>query len=168
MMTGAGPYLEGGDLILRGNGKDILVGVDPYSTDQAGFDWLARSLASDGYKCWPVTFKMIEIHLLAHMNLIGPKLGIICRDAFKGHEHTFPAFLKDYDWIDISVEDVHNGGADVVMLNSKKALVSQAQPRVADELSKRGIEPQLVNIERASQASAGVRCMTIIVHREKA
>lgn len=167
-LTGAGPYVEGGDIILRGNGKDVLVGIDAYSTDQKGFDWLNGALEPDGYKLWPMTFDMIEIHLLAHLNIIGPNLGIICREAFKGHEHLFPPWFDEYDWIDISPEVVHKGGADVVMLRQKKALVSAAQPSVARALEDRGIEAQLVDIERATQASAGVRCMTIVVHREKA
>ena len=168
MMTGPGPYLEGGDIILRGNGKDVLVGVDKYSTDEKAFKWLADALAADGYRCWPMTFDVVEIHLLAQMNLIGPKLGLIYREAFKNHMDKFPPFLNDYDWIDLTIDDVHNGGADVVMVNPKKVLVSQSQPRVAEELDKRGIEPQLVNIQRATEASAGIRCCTIIIHRQKA
>ena len=60
---------------------------------------------------------------------------------------------------------MHNGGADVVMLNPTKALVSQAQPNVAEELAKRGIEPQMVNIERATQLLNKTNQMNLTTRR---
>jgi glycine amidinotransferase len=165
--NGPGPYLEGGDIILVGNGRDVLCGVDCHSTDEKGFRWLSQALASDGYRVWPMTFNMMEIHLLAHLNLIRPGLGIICTEAFEGHG-PLPEPIRNWDFIKITPVEVHKGGADVVMLSPDKAIVSADQPRLADELAERGIEPQMVNIRRATESSAGVRCCTIIIHREKA
>jgi N-dimethylarginine dimethylaminohydrolase len=164
--SGPGPYLEGGDIILVGNGRDVLCGVDKHSTDERGFRWLSQALAADGYRVWPVTFNMLEVHLLAHLNLIRPGLGIICREAFEGHG-TLPEPIRDWEFIEITPEEVHKGGADVVMLNLDKAIVSADQPRLARELADRGIEPQIVNIRRATESSAGVRCCINIVHRQK-
>jgi hypothetical protein len=166
-LQGQGPYLEGGDIVMVGNGRDVLCGIDETTTDEVGFLWLAQALALDGYKVWPVTFNMIEVHLLAHLNLVAPGLGIICREAFRGHP-PLPKPVREWEFIEISPDEVHKGGADVVMLHPRKALVSAHQPRLADELASRGIEPQLVNIRRATEAGAGVRCCTIIIHREPA
>lgn len=165
--AGPGPYLDGGDIILVGNGRDVLVGLDDHSTDRMGIRWLSDALADDGYKVWPMTFEMIEVHLLAHLNLIRPGLGIICRAAFEGHG-PLPEPIRDWDFIEITPEDVHNGGADVVMLDENTALVSQAQPKLAEAMAAGGIEPQIVDLTRAAEATSGVRCCTIIVHREKA
>jgi len=165
--AGPGPYLEGGDIILVGNGRDVLCGVDDYSTDERGFQWLKQALASDGYRLWPMTFNMMEIHLLAHLNLVRPGLGIICREAFEGHG-PLPDPIRDWEFIEITPEEVHHGGADVVMIHPNKAVVSADQPRLARDLEERGIEVQMVDVSSASQISAGVRCCTIIIHREKA
>jgi glycine amidinotransferase len=98
---------------------------------------------------------------------VAPGLGIVCREAFEGHG-PLPEPIRDWEFIEIAPDEVHKGGADVVMLHRKKALVSADQPRLADELAKRGIEPQPVNIRRATEAGAGVRCCTIFIHRERA
>jgi len=79
-----------------------------------------------------------------------------------------PDPIRDWEFIEITPEEVHHGGADVVMIHPNKAVVSADQPRLARDLEERGIEVQMVDVSSASQISAGVRCCTIIIHREKA
>ncbi len=161
-------YFEGGDIIQYG--RDILCGVDAISTSETAFAWFKQAMAERGYRVHKQTFNAIEIHLLAQMNIIRPDLGLMCDDGFKGHKKC--DFLtkgagKDIQFIKISSEEVHGGGADVVMLDEKKVLVSNLQPRVADELAKHGLEPIPVPLKWASQFASGIRCCMNIIHRDK-
>lgn len=161
-------YLEGGDVIQHG--RDILCGVDAISTSETGYAWFKRAMEDRGYRVHKQTFNMIEIHLLAQMNIIGPNLGIMCDEGFEGHEKC--DFLakgrgKDIDFVKITPEEVHGGGADVVMLDEKKVLVSNLQPRVSEELAKRGLEPIPIPLTWASKFASGIRCCMNIIHRDK-
>lgn len=161
-------YFEGGDIIQYG--RDILCGVDPISTSETAYLWFKQAMHDRGYRVHKQTFNMIEIHLLAQMNIIGPELGLMCPEGFTGHEKC--DFLtkgrgKDIKFIEITPEEVHGGGADVVMLDEKKVLVSDRQPRVAEELAKNGLEPIEVPLKWASQFASGIRCTMNIIHRDK-
>jgi len=161
-------YFEGGDIIQYG--RDILCGIDKISTSEAAYEWFKKAMEDRGYRVHRQTFNAIEIHLLAQMNIIRPDLGLMCDDGFKGHKKC--DFLtkgagKDIKFINITSKEVHGGGADVVMLNEKKVLVSSLQPRVADELAKHGLEPISVPLKWASQFASGIRCCMNIIHRDK-
>ena len=160
-----GPYLDGGDILLVGNGKDVLVGLDENSTNAYGIDWLQGVLADDGYTVWPTTFNMIAMHLSGQLNLINPGLMIVSPEGFSGHE--LPKPIADWDRIEISHKDVLQGGADCVMVDEKNAICSAAQHNLMEQLSNKGIEPHPVDISKAFEASSGVRCCSIHIHREK-
>ena len=53
----------------------------------------------------------------------------------------------------------------MAIISLAKALVSAGQPHLADRLAVKGIEPQLVDVSRATQLSGYPRC-TILIHRE--
>lgn len=161
-------YFEGGDIIQYG--RDILCGVDAISTSEAAFTWFKKVMEDRGYRVHKQTFNAIEIHLLAQMNIITPNLGLMCDEGFDGHEKC--DFLtkgagKDVKFIKITSEEVHGGGADVVMLDEKKVLVSSLQPRVADELARHGLEPITVPLTWAPKFASGIRCVMMIIHRDK-
>ena len=161
-------YIEGGDIIQYG--RDILCGADAISTSEAGFAWFKHAMEDRGYRVHKQTFNAIEIHLLAQMNIIGPNLGLMCDEGFEGHEKC--DFLtkgagKDIEFIKITPEEVHGGGADVVMLDETKVLISSLQPRIADELAKRGLEPISIPLTWASKFASGIRCCMNIIHRDK-
>lgn len=161
-------YIEGGDIIQYG--RDILCGVDALSTSEAGYAWFKRTMEARGYRVHKQTFNAIEIHLLAQLNIITPELGLISHEGFEGHETC--DFLtkgrgKGIEFISITPEEVHGGGADVVMLDEKKVLISSQQPRVADELAKRGLEPITVPLTWAPKFASGIRCCMNILHRDK-
>ena len=53
------------------------------------------------------------------------------------------------------------------MVDENNVLVANGQPRVAEELDKKGLTPHMVELEVAPKFSAGIRCCTIILHRDK-
>lgn len=165
-LTGKGPYLEGGDILILG--KDVLVGIDldGFSTDERGAKWLSRYLADDGFKVWPVPFhNAVKVHLLAHLGVPREGLAIIYKPLFKDG---IPEPLKDYDFIEVSEEEVAQAGACIVALDSKKCLLPAECPRVADELAKRGVEPVTVPFKETAWWGGGIRCATCIVRRDRA
>lgn len=163
-LEGKGPYLEGGDILILG--KDVLVGIDldGFSTDKAGASWLARYLADDGFKVWPVPFRnAVKIHLLAHVGVPREGLAIIYKPLFTDG---IPEPLKDYEFIEITKEEAASGAACIVALNPKQCLIPAECSRVADELAKRGVEPVAIPFKDVAWWGGGIRCATCIIRRD--
>lgn len=162
---GAGPYLDGGDVLILGD--QVLVGVDldHFSTDQAGAEWLQRYLADDGITVTIVPFRnAVKIHLLAHLGVPREGLAIIYKPLFE--EFGIPEPLKDYEFIEITEDEAAQGAACIVALDSTRTLLPAECGRVADELSAKGIEPVTVEFSEPAWWGGAIRCATNIVWRE--
>jgi len=161
--VGAGPYLEGGDIFLVGNNRDVLVGYAPRSgSNKAGAEWLAQYLSLDGYRVTLVPLKSLKVHLLAHIGCVGEKTAVIYRPAFLDG---VPEALADWTLIDATEEEVANVGPCVVALNKKMVLMPAECGRLADRVSKAGIEPVLTPMKTIAMEGGGIRCSTFIMHR---
>ncbi|MCC8988822.1 MAG: hypothetical protein LM523_14115 [Candidatus Contendobacter sp.] len=159
--------LEGGDIQICGNeGKDILVGVDEERSSSAkGVEWLRRHLAVDGYKVTPVPIvKAAPIHLLGAMGMFGPKSAMVYRPAFV---NGIPEPMKDWDLIDITLEEALAGGPCTVMLDPKTILMVAETPRLKGLLEQRGLNVIPIPFDAVTKMDGAVRCATFVINRDK-
>lgn len=167
-MPGAGDFvLEGGDIQICGNeGNDILVGVDEERSSSArGVEWLRRRLAEDGYNVTPVPImKAAPIHLLGAMGVFGPTGAMIYRPAFV---QGIPKPMKDWDLIDITLEEAEAGGPCAVMLDKKTILIVAEVPRLIKLLEQRGLDVIPIPFDAVTKLDGAIRCATFVIHREK-
>ena len=159
--------LEGGDIQICGNeSKDVLVGVDEERSSSAqGVEWLRRSLAEDGFKITPVHIKKeAPIHLLGAMGVFGPTGAMIYRPAFI---NGIPEPMKDWDLIEISLEEAEAGGPCAVMLDSKTILMVAEARRLIRLLEERGLKVIPIPFDAVAKLDGAIRCATFVINRDK-
>ena len=149
---GPGPFLEGGDVIL--NGHDIYVGLSGHASNMAGVDWLQRFLGAE-YRLTPVRINPAVEHLDCVLSLPKPGLAIICREAMVDG---LPASLRGWDLIEISLEEAKALAVNGLILDEKTYICGDDQPRLADELSRQGLEVITVAFDAVTRWSGGMRC----------
>lgn len=165
-LTGVGPRLEGGDILICGDhDRTVLVGLDPSrSTNQAGIDWLRRCLADDGWNVVGVPINQsAPIHLLGSVGVVGPRAMLVCREGLTAQ---LPAPVDEWDLIDVTLEEARLTAPCVVMIDENTVLVPAETPRVADELAKRGLDPVPVSAAGVSKLDGGIRCATFVMRRD--
>jgi N-dimethylarginine dimethylaminohydrolase len=132
---GPGPFLEGGDIFVIG--KDIYVGHTGNASNRAGIDALQALLGAQ-YRVHEVRLSSTFLHLDCVLSMPRPGLAIVCREGFLDG---LPAFLDDWDLIEISPEDAEEKLAtNVLVLDTKTDLVAAESPEVAEALAKAGQE----------------------------
>jgi len=159
--------LEGGDIQICGNeGKDILVGVDEERSSSAkAVEWLRRSLEDDGFTVTPVPIRNgAPIHLLGAMGVFGPTGAMVYRPSFV---NGIPHPMKDWDVIDITLEEAKAGAPCAVMLDRKTILMVAEAPRVIDLLEQRGLHVIPIPFDAVIKLDGAVRCATFVINRDR-
>lgn len=96
----AGPFLEGGDVLVLD--KTIFVGNSGLASNKNGVQWL-RNLASNfDYSVVEVPLHPSILHLDCALSLVREGLMIVCEEALIDG---IPKQLKDWDKIHVSLED---------------------------------------------------------------
>ena len=163
---GAGPFLEGGDILICGNArKDVLVGIDEErSSNAAGVEWLMRYLIDDGYRVTgvPIT-RDGPIHLTAVLGVAGPERALVYRPSLV---NGIPEQIRHWDFIDLTLDETRATGPCVVMIDPNTILVPAETPRIVDELDKRGLDVVPVEVSAISRLDGGIRCATFVIRRD--
>ena len=131
--------------------------MEANSTDETAYRWFKRAMEDRGYRVHKQTFNMIEIHLLAQMNIVGPHLGIMCDEGFEGHE--LCDFLtkgrgKDIEFIEITPEEVVAFGDSENDLEMFKAAGTSVAMGQADDRTKAAAEYVTARNDEAGVARA--------------
>jgi len=158
--------LEGGDIQICGNeGKDVLVGVDEERSSSAkGVEWLRRSLLDDGFNVIPVPIRNgAPIHLLGAMGVFGPTGAMVYRPSFA---NGIPELMKDWDLIDITLDEVKIGAPCAVMLDKKTILMVAEAPRVIAQLEQRGLKVIPIPFNAVTNFDGAIRCATFVINRD--
>jgi N-dimethylarginine dimethylaminohydrolase len=133
--TGEGIFLESGDVFLMGH--DILVGRSGNGSNAAGAKWLQRYLGEE-YRIHEMPFSNDFLHLDCVLCTPRPGLAMICREAFPDG---IPSFFKDWDLIDVSVEDANQkSGTNHLVVDEKTIMVPAELPNLSEALTKAGQE----------------------------
>ena len=149
---GRGPFLEGGDVLL--NGDEIYVGQSGHASNMAGVTWL-QQLLGEQYRVTTIDINPVLEHLDCILSLPKPGLAVICREAVIGD---LPASLNDWEFIDVSLEEARSLAVNGLILDENSYLCSAEHPRLADELSNRGLEVITVPFDAVTRWSGSMRC----------
>ena len=149
---GPGPFLEGGDVVL--NGYEVYVGLSGHASNRAGVNWLRRFLGGQ-YRVTPIGINPALEHLDCVLSLPKPGLAVICRDAIVGD---LPDSLRGWDVVEVSIEEAKALAANGLILDKNTYICGDNQPRLADELTKHGLEVITVAFDAVTRWSGGMRC----------
>lgn len=160
---GAGPFLEGGDIVVVG--RDVLCGNTDLTSNAAGTRWLRRYLEPFGYRVHPVRVTGTWLHLLGVMCLLREGLAMAYLPALGGK---LPAPIEDWDVIEITETEARMLATVGMNLDARRHIIDARLQRVSDELARHGMEPIPIDIEDLSAWGGAVRCVTLPISRAAA
>ena len=149
---GRGPFLEGGDVVL--NGYEVYVGLSGHASNLAGVTWL-RQFLGEQYRVTPVGINPALEHLDCVLSLPKPGLAVICREAIVGD---LPDSLRDWDVIEVSIEEAKALAVNGLILDKNTYICGDNQPRLAEALTKHGLEVITLAFDAVTRWSGGMRC----------
>ncbi len=160
---GAGPFLEGGDIIIVG--QDVLCGNTDLTSNAAGSAWLRRYLEPFGYRVHPVPVTGTWLHLLGVMCLLREGLAMAYLPALGGG---LPSPIADWDVIELTEEETLMLATVGMNLDERRHLIDARLERVIGELQRHGMEPIPIDVEHLSAWGGAVRCVTLPISRAAA
>lgn len=159
-LTEPGAYLEGGDVML--DWPNVYVGIGKYGSNMAGARWL-QEILGDEAQVIPVPLAVPGIlHLDCCMTLIGPRLGIICRDTLVT---PLPKPLDEYDFIEIDEQTRREMGGNVLVLNPRTIVLQKRHPNLATALADRGYTVVPLQFTSHANLDGAFRCATAPLRR---
>jgi glycine amidinotransferase len=160
---GAGPFLEGGDIIVLG--QDVLCGNTDLTSNAAGSAWLRRYLEPFGYRVHPVPVTGTWLHLLGVMCVLREGLAMAYLPALGG---TLPAPIADWEVIELTEAETRMLATVGMNLDPRRHLIDARLERVIGELERHGMEPIPIDVEHLSAWGGAVRCVTLPISRAAA
>lgn len=160
---GAGPFLEGGDIIIVG--QDVLCGNTDLTSNAAGSAWLRRYLEPFGYRVHPVPVTGTWLHLLGVMCLLREGLAMAYLPALGAG---LPGPIADWDVIELTEEETRMLATVGMNLDERRHLIDARLERVIGELQRHGMEPIPIDVEHLSAWGGAVRCVTLPISRAAA
>ena len=158
---GPGPYLEGGDIICYNN--HLFVGESDIATNRAGTLWLDNYIRPFGYQVHPMPMKGAFLHLLGIMVLVRDGLLLLHRDDL---DCELPNVLADWEVIELTEDEAKAYATVGVSLDDSRYIMPSGLGRIADELSRRGVEPIEIDYDHVSYWGGCVSCSTHAVSRD--
>lgn len=155
-----GIYLEGGDVML--NGYEIYVGNSGRGSNKAGIEWLQNYLGPE-YKVREIKLNPEFEHLDCVLALLRPGLGLICR---KGIQSELPESLRNWDFVEVSVDEAKKLGANCMVLDDKTVIMAEHQHRIAEVLRKKGHNVIEIPYDQVVTWGGGFRCSHHPLRRE--
>jgi len=158
---GPGPFLEGGDILIRGN--DIMVGCGDLCSNMAGINWLKRYIERWGYTVHAMPIKGPVLHALGIMCLLREGLLMAYMPALADG---LPDQLKDWDMIELTHDEMMNHATVGVSLDDRHYMIDPRFNRVMDELGRRGVEPVPTPCDQIGYWGGAIRCITLPLVRD--
>ncbi|WP_155590813.1 dimethylarginine dimethylaminohydrolase family protein [Lysinibacillus cavernae] len=151
----AGPFLEGGDVLVLD--KTIFVGNSGLASNKNGVQWL-RNLASNvDYIVVEVPLHPTILHLDCALSLVREGLMIVCEEALV---NGIPEQLKDWDKIHVSLEDAARLATNGLPVNEHVYITDEEFKWIGDQLEQRGITVEYVNFNISRSFGGSFRCST--------
>lgn len=171
-----GPFLSPGD--IRIFEKTVIVGIgvpdrshiNDYSKprssgDELGAELLRRLLKPFGWDVEVVYFdSRISYHIDCVMAALREGLIAMPKDALWT---PLPVQFKDWEIMDVPIEDIKIGGCNLVPLSGGKIVMTQGTTRLAKDMAKRGLTPVEVPYKESyTTFESGIHCSTAAIWRE--
>ena len=132
------PSLDSRDIIQLDDKMLIGLHTNGRGTNSEGFRWMRNTFAFHDVRAVELPD---GIEFLGQViSVIRPGLAMVCRDVVK----ELPSYMKDWDLIDISLDEARSYLADGISLDGKTYITGYSDvadcSRIASELSKRDVE----------------------------
>lgn len=151
----AGPFLEGGDVLVLD--KTIFVGNSGLASNKNGVQWL-RNLASNfDYTVVEVPLHPTILHLDCALSLVREGLMIVCEEALIDG---IPKQLKDWDKIHVSLENAAKLATNGLPINEEVYITDKEFTWIGEQLAKRGITVEYVDFTISRSFGGSFRCST--------
>lgn len=152
---GAGPFLEGGDVMVLGD--TILVGNSGLASNTAGAEWLRKFLGKFGYRVEMVRLDPNILHLDCALGLIRNGLMVACEDAFPDG---IPAILKDWKKIHVSMEEATMLATNGLPISSEVYITDPVFTSIGEQLAAYGIHVEYIDFQISRSFGGSFRCST--------
>jgi N-dimethylarginine dimethylaminohydrolase len=152
---------EGGDVVV--DGRTVYVGLGQ-RTDPRAVDELREPLEARGFAVEPVPLRSDALHLDVVLNLVAPGIGLVYAPALP---HGIPPRLTErYDFVEVSEDEQQRLGANVFAIEPGVVVTDTRNPRVNEELVRRGIETIELPFTETTKIGGSFRCMTLPLVRQ--
>lgn len=154
VLSDAGPFLEGGDVLVYN--KTVFVGNSGNASNEAGIKWLSDYLKHFGYKVTEVKLDPEILHLDCALSLVKEGLMVVCEEALI---NGIPDELKDWDKITVNKKDAINLATNGLPVNEEVYITDTAfKDTVGAELEKRGITVEYIDFKISRSLYGAFRC----------
>ncbi|ALS02402.1 amidinotransferase [Enterococcus silesiacus] len=151
----AGPFLEGGDVLVYG--KTIFVGYSGLASNLNGISWLKSLLEHWDYNVVPVRLHPDILHLDCALSMVKDGLMIYCEEAFLDG---VPRELKNWDKINVSLKEASLLMTNGLPLNESVYITDQSFTKLIAELEKYGMKVETLDYEVSMTFGGSFRCTT--------
>ncbi|MEB3032200.1 dimethylarginine dimethylaminohydrolase family protein [[Mycobacterium] nativiensis] len=152
---GAGPFLEGGDVLVLG--KHIFVGTSGLASNDLGARWLRKLLAPQGYTVEVVRLPREILHLDCALGLIRDGLMVVCEEALLDG---IPESLKSWDRIPVSLRQAKELATNGLPINPDVYVTDPSFSWIGEQLTHRGITVEYVEFGISRSLGGSFRCST--------
>lgn len=151
----AGPFLEGGDILVLGN--IVFVGNSGLASNHNGYLWLKSYLSHWDYQVIEVPLKKDVLHLDCALSLVREGLMIVCEEAFTDG---IPQALKGWDRISVPYKDLAHLAVNGLPVNEQVYITDPQFESIANQLQKRNIHLEFVDFKISRSLGGSFRCST--------
>ncbi|WP_245419978.1 dimethylarginine dimethylaminohydrolase family protein [Phyllobacterium salinisoli] len=152
---GAGPFLEGGDVLVFG--KQVFVGSSGLASNAFGAEWLAKLLAPYGYTIELIRLRENILHLDCALGMVREGLMVVCEEAFNDG---IPARLAKWDRVPVSIKDASCLATNGLPITPDIYVTDPAFSFVGDELERYGITVEYIDYRISRSFGGAFRCST--------
>lgn len=151
----AGPFLEGGDVLVYG--KTIFVGYSGLASNLNGINWLRSLLSHWDYEVIPVRLHPDILHLDCALSMVKQGLMICCEEAFLDG---LPKELTNWDKISISLKEASLLMANGLPINESVYVTDQSFTDLIAALKGHGIKVETLDYKVSRIFGGSFRCTT--------
>lgn len=157
----AGPFLEGGDVLVLD--KQVFVGQSGRGSSSLGAAWLQKLLAPHGFTVETIRLKPNLLHLDCAFGLVREGLMVVCEEAFLDG---LPRSLHGWDRIDVTEAEAMALGTNGLPISPQVYVTDPVFGRIGAEIARHGVEVIEVDFAISRSFGGGFRCSTQPLHRE--
>jgi N-dimethylarginine dimethylaminohydrolase len=158
----AGPYLEGGDVLVLD--KNVFVGKSGLASNDNGYLWLKCLLEPEGYHVEQVCLQPDVLHLDCAISLVREGLMIVSTKALL---NGLPEVLKSWDQIEVEPEQIQYLAVNGLPVDESHYIADPVfRHTIGKELEARGIHVDYIDFHITRKMGGSFRCSTQALLRE--
>lgn len=157
---GAGPFLEGGDVIVLG--KHVFVGSSGLASNHFGAEWLRKLLTPFGYTVEQVRLKSNVLHLDCAMGLVREGLMIACESVFLDG---VPELFRKWDKIPVTEVETSLLATNGLPINEGVYVLDPYFSHIGEQLEQKGVKVEAVDFAITRSFGGSFRCSTQPLNR---